>query len=182
VNGRLSRRGFLALAGSGAALAALGRLPASAGAGAAAAAAPGAAPALAFFSPTEAEILTQVVERMVDSGLPEAPTVRASGAIACIDRLCGVLDPELVRPLPLLLRAVEWGPYLFELQFERFTAQDDTGKDASLRGWMTSGLALRRLGFQALRNLSLLGWYSQEESWRAIGYAGPLLARRGGGA
>ena len=47
---------------------------------------------------------------------------------------------------------------------------------------MTSALALRRLGFQALRNLSLLGWYSQDASWPSIGYAGPLLARAGGGA
>jgi hypothetical protein len=149
--GRISRRGFLALAGSGAALAALGR------------------------------ILVQVVERIVDSGLPEAPRVRDSGALASIDRLCLSLDPELVRPLPMLLQAVEWGPWLFDLAFARFTALGDAEKDASLRGWMTSRIALRRLGFQALRNLSLLGWYSQEASWPAIGYAGPLLARARGG-
>lgn len=179
MTGRLSRRGFLALAGSGAALAALGRLPASA----ASAALSGAAPAAgAFFAPDEAEILTRVVERMVDSGLPDAPRVRDSGAVASIDRLCLALDPELVSPLPTLLRAVEWGPYLFDWTFARFTSLGDAEQDASLRGWMTSRIGLRRLGFQALRNLSLLGWYSQPESWPAIGYAGPLLARAGGGA
>jgi hypothetical protein len=172
--GTISRRGFLQLAGSGAALAALARLPALP----ALAAAPGDG-AAAFFSADEREILTHVVERMVDSGLPGAPRVRDSGAVACIDRLCLALDPELVRPLPLLLRAVEWGPYLFELRFSRFTALPDDAKDASLRGWMTSSIGLRRLGFQALKNLSMLGWYSQEASWPAIGYAGPLLARRG---
>jgi hypothetical protein len=78
----------------------------------------------------------------------------------------------------VLLRAVEWGPYLFELRFGRFTTLDDLAKDASLLGWMTSSIGLRRLGFQALKNLSMLGWYSQEASWPAIGYAGPLLARR----
>ena len=178
MSGRLSRRGFLSLAGSGAALAALGRIPASA----APAAVSGAAAAAAFFTPDEAEILTQVVERMVDSGLPDAPRVRDSGAVASIDRLCLALDPELVRPLPTLLLAVEWGPYLFDWSFARFTSLADEAKDASLRGWMTSGFALRRLGFQALKNLSMLGWYSQEASWRAIGYEGPLLARARGGA
>lgn len=171
---RLSRRGFLALAGSGSALAALARLPAAA----LAAPAAGSAPASAFFSAYEAEILTQVVERIVDSGLPDAPRVRESAAVATIDRLCAGLDPALTEPLPALLRAVEWGPYLFDWTFSRFTALDAAGKDASLRGWMTSRFALRRLGFQALKNLSLLGWYAQDESWPAIGYRGPLIARR----
>ena len=177
MTGRVSRRGFLALAGSAAALAALGRLQASA-----LPAAGGAASGAAFFAAEEAEILTQVVQRMVDSGLPGAPRVRDTGAIASIDRLCLALDPELVRPLPLLLRAVEWGPCLFDWTFARFTSLGDAEQDASLRGWMTSRIRLRRLGFQALRNLSLLGWYSQDASWRAIGYAGPLLARAPGSA
>jgi hypothetical protein len=171
----ISRRGFLALAGSGAALGALARLPAAALASPAVGVASGAT----FFSPYEAEILTQVIERIVDSGLPDAPRVRDSAAVATVDRLCLGLDPELTRPLPYLLRAVEWGPYLFDWRFARYTALDDAGKDASLRGWMTSSFQLRRLGFQALKNLSLLGWYAQDSSWGAIGYQGPLLARRG---
>jgi hypothetical protein len=169
----LSRRGFLALAGSGAALGALARLPAAA---ARAAAAP--AEAAPFFAPAEIEILTRVVERMVDSGAEGAPRVRDTRAVQTIDRLCLALDPELSRPLPALLRAVEWGPYLFDWTFARFSELDAAAQDASLRGWMTSRFALRRQGFQALKNLSFLGWYSQEESWRAIGYAGPLLAPR----
>ena len=34
------------------------------------------------------------------------------------------------------------------------------------------------LAFQALKNLSMLGWYSQDASWASIGYQGPLIARR----
>jgi hypothetical protein len=166
----LSRRSFLALAGSAGALAALGRVRPDALAAAA-------APSVGFFSPGETEILTQIVERMVASGLPDAPRVRDGGAVATIDRLCGGLEPTLTAPLPSLLRAVEWGPWLFDFAFARFTELGDEAKDASLRGWMTSRLALRRLGFQALKNLSFLGWYSQDESWAAIGYRGPLLGR-----
>jgi hypothetical protein len=170
----LSRRSFLALAGGGAALAALARVrcaPEVPSAGAAAGA------GLAFFSPDEAEILTCVVERIVESGEPDAPRVRESGAVAAIDRLCRGLDPELTRPLPALLRAVEWGPFLFDGRFARFRALDAEGRDASLRGWMTSRFALRRQGFAALKNLACLGWYSQDASFAAIGYRGPLLGR-----
>jgi len=171
-----SRRGFLRLLGSGAALGALARIPAVPPAARAAARPTAGA---AFFQPDETEILTRVVERMVDTGEPGAPRVADTGAIRTIDALCASLDPVLTRPLPLLLRLVEWGPVLFDFTFTRFTRMGDAERDASLRAWMTSRLRLRRQGFRALRNLAMLGWYSQEESWAALGYAGPLLGRGG---
>ncbi len=64
---------------------------------------------------------------------------------------------------------------LFDWTPSRFTRLTPTGQDASLRGWMTSRLALRRQGFQALRNLAFLGYYAQPSTWPSIGYAGPLL-------
>jgi hypothetical protein len=168
----ISRRSFLALAGSGAALGTIARLPAPALAQAAPAATP-------FFSADESDILAAIVERMVDSGLPDAPRVRDTACVATIDRLCASLDPALTQPLPILMRAVDWGPYVFDWRFARFRELDADGKDASLRGWMTSSLGLRRLAFAALKNLAMLGWYSQDESWKAIGYQGPLVGRRG---
>jgi hypothetical protein len=166
-----TRRAFLRLLGSGAALATLSRLPAVP------ATARAATPATRFFDEPQTEILTQVVERMVATGEPEAPRVRDSGAIASIDALCGSLAPELTGPLPALLRLVEWGPVLFELRFSRFTRLTPDEQDASLRGWMQSRIALRRTAFLALRNLAMLGWYAQDESWPSVGYSGPLLRR-----
>lgn len=169
----VSRRSFLGLVGSGAALgsiASLRALPAAAkqaGAG-------------AFFTDGERAILTHVVERMLDGGDPAAPAVRATRTIETIDALCAGLDPSATAPLPALLRLVEWGPILFDRRLARFTSLDDAGRDASLHGWMTSGIALRRIGFYALRNLALLGYWSQDETWPLIGYAGPLLRRPGG--
>ena len=166
----LSRRGFLALAGGGAALGSLASLRAV----------PAAALAdteSRFFASGEREILTQVVERMVATGDPAAPPVRATRTIATIDALCARLDPTTTAPLPALLRLVEWGPVLFERRLARFTTLAPDDQDAALRGWMTSGLALRRIGFYALRNLSLLGYWSQDETWPLVGYAGPLLRK-----
>ncbi|RIL02037.1 MAG: hypothetical protein DCC71_16825 [Proteobacteria bacterium] len=168
----VTRRSFLALAGSGAALASLASLRALPAAAAGANAATS-----AFFAPREREVLTQVVERMVDTGAPAAPPVRTTRTIDTIDALCAGLDPATTAPLPALLRLVEWGPVLFERRFARFTSLGAAGQDAALAGWMTSGLALRRMGFYALRNLALLGYWSQDETWPLIGYAGPLIRR-----
>jgi hypothetical protein len=166
-----TRRGFLRLAGSGAALAALSRLPVVP------ATARAAVPSERFFDEPQTEILTQVVERMVATGEPEMPRVRDTGAVTTVDALCASLAPELTRPLPVLLLLVEWGPPIFELRFSRFTKLTPDEQDASLRGWMQSRIGLRRTAFLALRNLAMLGWYAQDESWPDVGYSGPLLPR-----
>lgn len=168
-----TRRGFLRLAGATASLQALGQIraiPASA------TEAPPTGPT--FFSAREQEILTQIAERMVDSADPAAPRVRDTRAVATIDALCGSLDPEVTQPLPTLLRAFDWSPYVFDFHFARFTEMSPAEQDATLEGWMRSRFALRRMAFQALRNLAFLGYYSQEETWPMIGYAGPLLRPR----
>jgi hypothetical protein len=172
---RTSRRGFLRLLGGTAALGGLAQIRALP-AGAASAGAAGAR----FFAPREREILTQVVERMVDTGEPGAPPVRETRAVDAIDALCRTLDADATAPLPALLRLVEWGPLLFDGRPARFTTLDDGAKDAHLAGWMESRFGVRRLGFQALRNLALLGYWSQDETWPLIGYHGPLLGRDAG--
>ena len=163
-----TRRGFLSLAATSAALAAVARLPAASALSANNS-------GTAFFSEHEREILTQVVERMVATGAPDAPAVRETRSIEVIDGICAGLDPEASGVLPTLLRLVEWGPLLFDFSFTRFSRMSDAEKDASLRSWMTSRLDLRRRAFYALRNLSYLGYYSQEATWPLIGYLGPFV-------
>lgn len=174
---RVSRRAFLRGAGLTASLAAVGRirvLPA--------AAAEPAAEGPRFFSDYETELLTQIVERMVDTGDPAAPAVRDTRAVATIDALVATLDPAVSGQLPLALRLFEWGPIVFDFTFSRFTRMTPAEQDASLEAWMTSRLQIRRLAFAGLRNLALLGYWSQDETWPLIGYAGPLLGARGAGA
>lgn len=164
-----TRRGFLRLAGASAAFTALAQVRALP------------APAAeeptreGFFDMRETNILTQIVERMVDSGEPGAPAVRETRAVATIDTLCRRLDPGITGPLPLALRLFEYGPIVFDLSFSRFSRMGNAQKDASLEAWRTSRLALRRRAFLALRNLAFLGYYSQPETWPLIGYQGPFL-------
>ncbi len=166
-----TRRGFLKLAGSAAAFTALAQLrviPSGA--------TPHSTPnAPRFFAPDETEILTQIVERMVYTGEPDAPRVRATRTIETIDTFCGALDPEVTAPLPSALWLFEYGPIVFDFTFSRFTRMDPAQQDASLAASMRSRLGLRRQAFYALRNLAFLGYYAQDEVWPLIGYAGPLL-------
>jgi len=164
-----TRRGFLRLAGASAAFASLANLralPAAAGAAGG-----------RFFASEEREVLTQVVERIVDTGEPSAPAVRATAAIDTIDALCVSLDPDATAPLPALLRLVEWSPLVFDGRVARFTALAPGDQDRVLTGWMRSRFAWRRMAFLALRNLALLGYWSQDATWPLIGYGGPLLPR-----
>lgn len=169
-----TRRGFLRLAGTTAAFSALAQLrvlPATA-----AGLATGAV-GKRFFDDAETEILTQLMARMTDTGLAEAPRVRDTRAVATVDSVCRGLDPAVSGVLPLALRLFEWGPLLFDLRLARFTQLPAAEQDASLRSWMTSRLALRRTAFLGVRNLCFMGWYSQPEVWPLIGYQGPLLRR-----
>lgn len=169
---RTDRRGFLALSltiGGGAGLAGIAGLRALP----AAADPPGSG---AFFSSGEREILAAIVARMVETGDPRAPALEDTHALDVIDGACAGLAPELTDPLPMALRLFEWWPFLFELRFRRFSDLAPEAQDASLTGWMQSRFAIRRTAFLALRNLAMLGWWSQDETWPLIGYRGPLLA------
>jgi len=172
---RTTRRGFLSLAGSSAAFAALAQV--RFGAAAAAAEAPQAG--ASFFSAGEREVLEQIVARVCDTGEPDAPALADTDTIATIESLCAGLDPAITAPLGPLLRAFEWAPWIFDFTFTRFTRMSPEQQDASLRAWMTSRIGLRRQAFYALRNLAFVGWYSQPGTWPLIGYAGPLLGDRG---
>ncbi len=167
-----SRRGFLRLSFGGAAgLATLGNLRALP----AGASDPDGPAEGSFFSEDEREVLAAIAERMVETGEPGAPALRGTDALGVIDRTCAALPAAVTEQLPLALRLFDWWPFLFELRFRRFRDLSAEERDASLRGWMESRFDLRRLAFFALRNLSLLGYWSQRETWPLIGYRGPLL-------
>ena len=172
-----TRRGFLKLAGTTAAFTTLAQLRVPQASALACAAA---APSERFFDDHETEILTQLMQRITETGLAGAPRVRDTRAVATVDAVCRGLDPAVSGVLPLALRLFEWGPLLFDLRLARFSDLSDAEQDASLRGWMTSRLALRGTAFLGVRNLCFMGWYSQPEVWSLIGYQGPLLRRSAG--
>jgi hypothetical protein len=168
----VKRRAFLRLGAMAPAMLALGSLPLG---GLACA---GAAPDEAILDTDEAELMLAVVERMVDTGEPGAPSPREVGALAAIERVLARLDPGTLDSLRTALVLVDWWPAIAELRLRRFRNLSPEERDASLEGWRTSTSALRRSVFYGLRNLAMLGYWSQDATWPLVGYPGPWLARR----
>ena len=169
----LSRRSFLRYGAVTAGLLAVSRLrvmPANASP-------PAAAAGLRVLTPHQAEVLTVIVERMVFTGSDAMPAVRATGAIATIDQALLQLDPAMQSQVGWLLTLFQWGPPLFQFKLKTFTSLTPDERDDYLRGWATSRSDTRRLAFRALKNLSMLGYYSQDATWKGIHYDGPWAPR-----
>jgi hypothetical protein len=163
----LSRRGFLRMS---AALLALSRLRAMPAHAQAAVPADG---ALRVLSPRDARILGAVAERITFSGEPEMPRFGDTAALQTIDTALLQLPPDVPRQLSIALLLFEYGPPLFIGKPASFTGLTPQWQDLYLDGWEQSRFHTRRIGFQAVKNLSMLGYYAQDETWPAIHYSGP---------
>jgi len=167
--GSLSRRSFLRYTAVSAGLLSLSRLRALPALAAESVPAVG----LQVLAPHQAEVFTAIVERMVFTGAAGMPAVRDTRAIETIDQGLLQLDASLQSQVQWLLAIFQWGPPLFQLKLKTFTGMTPDERDAYLRSWATSRHRTRRLAFRALKNLSMLGYYSQDATWKGIHYDGP---------
>lgn len=175
MGGTLNRRDFLRTSAFAAGLASLARLqPAPAAESSAAAGAD-----LKVLSADEADILVSIGERMVYSGEASMPAFRDTDAIAVIDRSLRYADPSLRDQVGWLLWLFDWGPPVLALRMGRFRSLEPAQQDEYIRGWAESRFELRRLGFRALKNISMLGYYTQDRTWAGIGYDGPWIKGEG---
>lgn len=124
-------------------------------------------------------MLTAIVERMVFTGDADArmPAVQDTRAIETIDHVLLQLDPSVQSQLGWLLTIFQWAPPLLQLKFKTFTGMSPEERDDYIRDWATSNLETRKLAFRALKNLSMLGYYSQDATWKGIHYDGPWAPR-----
>ncbi len=169
----LSRRGFLCRGAMTAGLVTFSRLhfPTPT------VAQPTADAGLRVFSAHEAEVLTAIVERMVNNEAADMPAVAATRTIATIDQAVLQLESSLRSQLRWLLVIFQWGPPVFLGKLRTFTGLSPDERDEYIRDWAASRFATRRLAFRALKNLSMLGYYSQDETWAGIHYDGPWAPR-----
>ena len=80
-------------------------------------------------------------------------------------------DTALQAKLGLLLKVIDYGAVLrYGARFRRLSAAN---QDAYLQAWERAPVQSLRFGFSSLRNLVLLAFYTQPESWSMIGYPGP---------
>jgi choline dehydrogenase-like flavoprotein len=66
---------------------------------------------------------------------------------------------------------------LLDLKFKTFSSLSLEEREKVLRGFMKSRFRSKALIFKALKTLSVMGYYRNEETWRDIGYDGPTIKR-----
>ena len=132
---------------------------------------------LRYFDPHEYEIVRAIAERMVgraeDSGSESASIDVAARA----DVFLSTAEPEIQDQIHQLLTVFNapFFTFLFDFRFSSFVNMSAEDKDSYLEDWMTSILALRRTGFQALKRLCMSMYYTDSRSWQEIGYEGMFL-------
>ena len=159
----VSRRGFLGMSAGLLALSRLRALPA-------AAAATG---ELRMLSPRQARILTVLGDRITYTGEAVMPRFADTAALQTIDTALLQLPPDVPQQLSYALLLFEYGPPLFIGKPATFTGLPTRWQDVYLLGWSESRFHIRRIAFQAFKNLTMLGYYSQDATWPAIHYDGP---------
>ena len=172
----LARRDFLRRAAGGAtALTIAGWLPSGCAGYQERVAAPQRANLL-FFDEKEFAIFQAVARRIVpdEDGWPGVDEV---GVAAAIDEELALWrnEPALVPvldDLKLLLRLVEHGTWL-DGHASRFTRLGPEAQDDVLASWDGSGIEVRQVGFQALKNLVMFAYYDDERTFAPLSYAGP---------
>ena len=113
---------------------------------------------LQFFSPTEAEILTVLTERMVGT---DFPNIEHTSPVTIIDAFVVELPSNLQVQLRRALHLFQWCPVVFTGQLRPFTRLSPRDAEIYIQSWAESRFAIRRRLFRGLRDLTFLGYYSQ---------------------
>jgi len=103
--------------------------------------------------------------------VPDASRLDAAGwteVEGIVERALASRPPALRRQLRLLIRALEWLPFLY--YGKRFSALDPVRRNRFLLRIQDSPLRLVRRGFWGLRTLILLGYYGRPGAAAEIGY------------
>ena len=105
------------------------------------------------------------------------PRFRDTEGLLVVDRALRQLPPEVPAQLSWVLLAFEYGPPLFAGTVSTYSGLSAEQQDAYIDSWAESRYRTGRIAFQAFKNLSMLGYYSQDATWGAIHYSGPWVPR-----
>lgn len=166
--GRLSRRDFMAFAGTAVGVAASG----------AASVAQAQAPALKSINAAEAAIFRRVAEVVLPvGGSPLAPWT-PEGLLGTLDAaLLGTMPPHVLAGLKGGLQYFNEGPVA--QHGKRFTALDDATATAFLDAWGNAKEVPHRALASGLKKLVQLSYWANPASWAPLEYDGPISKRNG---
>lgn len=119
-------------------------------------------------------LVMALADRLVPpkEGFPRPEEV---GVAARLDARLADLDATSKKEIAQLMSLFEnalFG-FLFGRRTKTFTQLTAAEQDAVLVEWRDSKLALRRTGYEVLRSLILVAYYSSPLTWPAVGYPGP---------
>jgi hypothetical protein len=132
---------------------------------------------LLFFSPKEYLIFEAAAERLVGPAMPGQERTKDVGVAARADQFLAGADPEVQEQLHQLLSVFN-APlftFLFDFRTSSFLNMSHADRDSYLEDWMTSSLGFRRTGFQALKRISMSMFYTDNRTWKEIGYEGMFM-------
>jgi hypothetical protein len=132
---------------------------------------------LLFLSDHEYLVMNALAERMIGLSEEEGSGQPAIDAALRADRFLAEEDREIQTQFHQLLTLFSSTlfTFLFDFRFSSFLDMGAEGKDSYIRDWMTSPLAFRRKGFQALKRTCMSMYYTDPKSWHSIGYEGMFL-------
>jgi hypothetical protein len=127
-------------------------------------------------TPKELAVLTAFAARVITPA-ESAPTATDARIARRVDRELVFSDGRLTGDVRAALALIEHGPVL-DLRFRRFTRLPPEEQDAYLAACARSSWSLRRNAFAGLRFLCLFLYYSDDRTWRSIGYGGVMVDRK----
>ena len=155
----------------------------------AAAALPGIAPActasapapagLRVLAPGEWQVLAAVADTVIPRGGAFALGAADVDLAARIDAFLAAQSAELAGGVRGALLLVEYAAPLLEGRLARFSQLGAEAR-ADVFGALPRRFGLARRVYGGLRGLCLFAFYTLPESWPALGYDGPWVARREG--
>jgi len=125
----------------------------------------------------DATLLPLVLDALVPRGGAFPAGAADSDLDAALVRYFARLHPLGPLGLRLLLRAIEYGPVVFE-RSRPFSRLDAAARERALAAWETSRLGLRRQVIATLKLLALMHFYERPEVWPGIGYDDAYLRRK----
>ena len=130
---------------------------------------------LKYLTGLKLKVFLAAADRIIppDGSTPGGGTLATAGVA---DWSLGRMDPKNRSQILVLLLGVQMLGFFFGAK--PFTMLSDEAKDRQLRWMEDSPIRLMRMGMFGLKSFACMGYYTREETWAALGYAGPIKPER----
>lgn len=128
---------------------------------------------VSIFNVTEFRTLSKFCQAV----LPDAQSPAGQAVPYRIDREISYWQGKNRAQVKSLLALIEQGTKYFFYSWHSFSELPTQEQQDYLHGWESSRFNFRRQAFQALRMMAFFFFYSQDATWKAIGYDGPWIGK-----